>query len=265
MTPETWKLVAILLMAFTAVARGLTLLGVRGPWKLATTCFRVGAALTLMVFLAQLVRSSGEWSPLEWDQLIVSLSIAILVMYQAMAWAFRLEGAAPFVDLLALALVVTSMLITIPDGSAPTCIQSAAPVSIQWGLFLVGAAAAAIMGSTGLMLGLPAGLGRRSQGTHWPNRVDLTNFLTQATMLALFVLGCGLVLSIFWSWQTTGGLGSGDSRRAWMAITWLLAAMSNLARGLQKHWVGWQAILAVVAAGAALYGLLASQYLLGQF
>lgn len=265
MTPEAWKLVAIFLMAFTAVARGLTLFGARGPWKLATTCLRVGAALTLMIFLAQLALSSGGWSPLLWDQLIVSLSIAILVVYQLMAWAFRLEGAAPIVDLLTLALVGTSMYITIPDGSAPTCIQSAVPVSIQWGLFLVGTAAAAIMGSTGLMLGLPAGLGRRSQGTHWPSRGDLTFFLTQATMLALFALGCGLVLGIFWSWQTTGSLGSGDSRWTWMAITWFLAAMSNLARGLQKHWAGWQAILAVVAASAALFGLLASQYLPGQF
>jgi hypothetical protein len=265
MTPEIWPLVAILLMALAVVTRTLALLGVRGPWNLATAFIRLGAALALGVFLALLVGNSGAWSPLEWDQLMASLSIAILVMYQLMAWGFRVEGAAPLVDLLALALVVTGMSIPTADGLAPTCIQTAAPFIIWQGLFLVGTAAAAIMGSTGLMLGLQAGLERVAQGTHWPGRSDQVFFLAQANMLALLILGCSLVLSISWSWHTIGSLGLDDTYLAWMAITWLLAAMSNLARSVQRHWVGWLAILAVATTGTALFGLLVSPYLPGQF
>jgi hypothetical protein len=185
----------------------------------------------------------------------------MLVIYQVMAWGFRLEGAAPFVDLLALALIVTGVLTTGPGGSIPTCIQSATPVYIQWGLFLVGTATASIMACTGLLLGLQAGLGHRGQGAFWPSQADLTFFLTQATMLTLMTLGSGLVLSIYYSWQTTGSLSNGDSSLTWMAITWLIAAMGSLARWLERHWVGWLAGLAVVAAACALCGLLAMPYL----
>ena len=257
MMPETWTLVTILLLAFTALARGLALSGIRGPWNLAVTCSRVGAALALVVVLAQRVSTHGGWSPLDWEQLILSLSLAILILYQAMAWAFRTEGASPFVDLLTLALVVTGMLLASHGGAVPTCIQRAVPFYIQWGLFLTGAAAAAVMGSAGLLIGLQSGLGQRGQRARWPDQADLTFFLTQTTMLTLVALGSGLVLSICWAWQTTGSLSTGDPRVTWMAITWLIVAMSSVARWLEKRWVGWSAGLAVVAAASALYGLLA--------
>jgi hypothetical protein len=266
MTPESWILVALALMALTAVTRSLALLGVRGPWSLGAILFRVGAILVLAVVLALLVMASGEWSPVNWDQIVVALSLTMLVIYQVMAWGFQLEGAAPLVDLLALALVISSIFVHSPgDESVQTCIQGTVPVYLQWVLFLVGSAAAAILGSGGLLFGLQSVVGHRRQRGQWPSRDDLTFFLSQTTMVALLTLGIGLVLSVIWSWQVAGSLGNGGPRLTWMAITWLLAAMSSIAKRLPRHWAGLQAILGVATACAALYGLLAFPHLLVQF
>jgi hypothetical protein len=224
--------------------------------------FRVGVILVLAVALVLLVMTSGGWSPVNWDHGVVSLSLTTLVIYQVMAWGFRLEGAAPFVDLLALALVVSSHFVYSPgEETVPTCIQRTAPFYILWGLFSVGGAAAAIMGSGGLLFGLQTALGVRTQRGQWPSQNDLTFFLSQATMVALLALGIGLVLTVYWSWQTAGRLGNDGPLLIWMAITWLFAAMTSIARKLPRHWVGSQAILGVATAGTALYGLLAFLHL----
>jgi hypothetical protein len=263
MTPETLSLVAILLLALTAVSRGLALFGLPGPWSLATVTFRLGATLLLVVALGLLVATIGEWTPLYWKQLVVSLSIAILAIYQVMAWLLRLEGAAPLADLLALALIVASLLVTGPVTSAPDCSHDSAPFIIVQGLLLAGTASVAIMGCSSVLLGLVAAWGQDNQRPQWPGRDGLTHFLVQTNMLALLSLGFGLVLGIFWSWQTTGSLSSGDTGMAWMASIWLLAAMTNLARALQRHWLAWLVILAVVSASAAIGGLLIPPFLPG--
>ena len=266
MTPESWILVALALTALTAVTRSLALVGARGPWSLVSVFFRVGAILVLAVVLVLLVMASGEWSPVDWDQIVVALSLTMLVIYQVMAWGFQLEGAAPFVDVIAFALAISSLLVYSPgDESVPTCIQGAIPVYILWGLFLVGGGAAAIMGSGGLLSGLQAALGRRSHGGQWPSQDDLAFFFGQATMVALLTLGIGLVLNVCWSWQTAGSLGNGGPRLTWMAVTWLLAAMSSIAKRLPRHWLGLQAILGVATACTALCGLLAFLLIPAQF
>ena len=52
------------------------------------------------------------------------------------------------------------------------------------------------------------------------------------------------------------GTGSGDDSLAWIAIAWLIVAMSHLARRLGRRWGRWAAGLAISAAVTVLVGLL---------
>jgi ABC-type transport system involved in cytochrome c biogenesis permease subunit len=80
-------------------------------------------------------------------------------------------------------------------------------------------------------------------------------------LLALIGLGAGLVTSAWWAWRSVGGLAGDDPRQAWMAITWLLSAMSLLAWQLEAAAARWAAALAGLAATVAIGGLLAVPYI----
>ena len=111
MTAEIWGASAMLLLAFAGLATWLAILHIRGPWHLAATCSRVGAVLALAVLLTQVATSHGEWSTLAWDQSILSLSLATLVIWQALRTVPKetlematVDGAGPWTRLLLVAL-----------------------------------------------------------------------------------------------------------------------------------------------------------------
>jgi ABC-type transport system involved in cytochrome c biogenesis permease subunit len=73
--------------------------------------------------------------------------------------------------------------------------------------------------------------------------------------LALAALGSGLVIGVLWAWRTSGTLGSDSAREVWMAVAWLITAMSLLAWQLDTRRSRWAAALVLVAATAVLIGL----------
>jgi len=253
MTPEIWGIVAALSLAIASVARGLYLFKVRGRWGLLTFCARAGAAMALTVAVILAAVTHGQWSPFDLEQVALGLALAALVVYLALAWRFRMDAAAPAVDLLTLVLILTGVLAIRPGGPFLMCAQQGFPFLVQWVLFLVGAGGAMVAGSAGATLIL-AGRGWPLQ---WPRWADSYLLLRQATMLVVVFLGSGLTVSLWWAWQAEGTLTSGDPRETWIAITWLIAAMSLSAQHLQRRWGRWVAGLAVAAAAAAIVGLLA--------
>jgi ABC-type transport system involved in cytochrome c biogenesis permease subunit len=253
MAPEMWGALAALLLAIAAVARGLALFRVRGRWELLAICARAGAAMALAVAVVLAAVTHGQWSPFDLWQVTLSLSLAILSVYVALAWRFRIDAAEPIVDLLALALILIGMLAIRPGGPFVPCLQQAWPFSVQWVLFLTGGGGSMVAGSAGLTLILA----RRGWPLHWPRPADSYLLLRQAAMLALVFLGGGLIVSMWWAWQAEGTLTSSDPREVWMAITCLIATMSLSVQHLQRRWERWAAGLAVLAATAVMVGFLA--------
>jgi hypothetical protein len=78
--------------------------------------------------------------------------------------------------------------------------------------------------------------------------------------VTLVVLGSGLTVGAWWTWKTAGTQISDDPRSGWMAITWLVTAMSVLAWRLRQRPTRsgqWAAVLAILAAATAIFGLVA--------
>lgn len=257
MKPEIWAALAALLLAAASVARGLALFKVGGRWALIAVGTRAVAALALVVALILAVATHGRWSPFALQQVALALALATLVVYLGLVWRFRIDAAAPIVDLVALLLILTGVLAGQPAGAQLACIQDALSFRIQWVLFLLGAGALAVAGSAGMMLALRAGLIRRAAHLRWPRWVDLHALLKQAIALALVALGGGLTVNVWSAWRTAGTLTGGDPRVGWIAIAWLIAIMSLLARRTGKRWGRWTASLAAAAAAVAILSLLA--------
>ncbi len=265
---------AALLLVVATLAWSLALLKVGRRWgrkgqgiRMVATVARVGAVLSLTVALILEAGARGAWSP--WAvvtqppglrQATLGLAVATLVVYLVLVWRFRVDAVAPVVDLIALGLILTGTLANQSPVSLLTNVWRAAPVQIQWILFVLGAGGLMVAGSAGLMLAFRAGLAGRWD-LQWDlprsHRTDLHLFLKQATALALVALGGGLAVSIWWAGQTLGTLSSGGSSENWIAIAWLITAMSMLARRAARRWGRWTAGLAVMAAAAAIFGLLA--------
>ncbi len=255
MAAESWfSLGAGILLAVAAVGCGLAWAGVRGRWGLVAAVARGAAGVALLVALALVALARGWWSPLDLRQVALGLAWATVVLHLALTWRLSAGDAGPFTDLIALALTGLALW---PGGSVPTPAQRMVPFYVQWVLFLLGGGAVIVAGSAGLALALRAGLARRGLGLAGPSRAGLGVLLREAVSLALVTLGGGLVAGSWWAWRTVGRLASGDPREGWMAITWLIAALSLLSWRLEKHPGRWAAVLAMAAAAAALVGLLA--------
>lgn len=257
MALEAWvALSAGILLAVTIVAQGLALSRVRGRWDLVAIGTSVGAAVLLATTLILTVREHERWSPFDLQQMALSLALMTLIIHLVLAWRAGTIKTGLVVDLVVLVLALMVVIAIRPGGSPLNCIQRAFPFQLQWILFLLGAGGATVAGGTALMLALRIWLVERGSALRLPRRVDFYVPLKQAARLVLAALGSGLVVGSWWAWQTMGVLTSGDPREEWMAVTWLVAALSLLAWRLEK-WAGrWAAGLAVVAAIVALFGLL---------
>jgi hypothetical protein len=199
------------------------------------------------------------------SQVLLGLALATLAVYLLLVWRLRVDGAALIVDMVVMALVLTAYLVGQPPELEPIRLQRGASRQILWALLLVGAGGVMVAGSTGLVLGLRAGLRARTPNLAWPLWLDLHLLLKQATFLSLVVLGAGLAVSAWWAWQAGGTIaigsgaltfGSNGDGLLWMATTWLIAAMSHVARRVGKKWGRWTAGLAIAAAVTGLVGLL---------
>jgi hypothetical protein len=197
-------------------------------------------------------------------QVFLSLALATLVIYLVLVWRLRVDGAAPIVDIVVMTLILTAYLAGQPPELEPVRLQRGASRQILWVLLSVGAGGVMVAGSTGLALGLRAALRTRIPNLAWPQWLDLHLLLKEATFLSLVVLGAGLAVSAWWAWEAGGTVaiasgaltfGSNGDGLLWVAITWLVAAMSHVARRIGKKWGRWTAGLAIAMAVTGLVGL----------
>jgi hypothetical protein len=269
MGSDTWASLGAGGLLFAAsVAQGLALLKVRpGPrlWELLVIGARLGGTVALAVSLAFATIAHGEWSPSDLRQVTLGLAVATLVVHVILAWRLGIGSAGPVVDVVVIALILVDATAIQPGGPRLSCTQRAVPYQVQWVLFLLGSGGAVAAGSAGLMRGLYAWLADRGRDLRLPPVVDVEALLKHATALVLPLLGSGIAVSAWWAWQTAGSLVDDDPRVTWVAIVWLVTAMSKLVWRLDKPPLAvgergnagrWAASLAVTAAAAAVFGLL---------
>ena len=247
MTPEIWlALGAAALLAVAAVGSGSALLTGRGWWARLAVAARLAAFVVLIVALLLAAARRGGWSPFDLQQAALSWVLATVGVHLALlAWPPGRYGAGPVVDLVALGALLVGVWVVQPGLLDLACVQDSVPMLVQWAALLLGAGSIATAGSAGLLLSFRAG------------PTGLRVLLKRATWLALATLGLGLAVGAWWAWWTTGKLAGDDPRLTWLAVTWLLAAASLHAWRLDRHATRWAAGLAVAAATAAAFGLLA--------
>ena len=247
MRTELWAAAAALLLAVAAASSALALAGRDRPWRWLSVAARGAgiAALAASLYLAATGRSG--WSPLDLQQVALSLGLAMVLLHLVLS---RVAGSAagnPLADVLAGVLAVAAWLAIRPGGESLGCLERALPYRAEWALFLLGSAGALIAGASALALALP-----------WPwARTGAWDLVAAGCFVATLATGTGILAGLWWSWQSTGSLETGDLGQSWMAVVWLLAAMSTAAWQLEKRAYQWAAGLALAAAGAALLGLLA--------
>jgi len=248
MATEMWAVAtAAVLLAAAAGFSAAALAGKGRPWLPLSATARGGSIVALGVALYLATTGRGGWSPLDLWQVTVSLSLATVAAHLALSWALGAGAGVPIADAVAAVLAVMAWLAIRPGGEDLGCIQRALPYRAEWILFLAGSGAALVAGSAGLAAVLPwhlAGVGAR-------------RLLAGGGFLAILAVGAGAVAGLWWTWQSTGTLQAADARESWMAVVWLLAAMSVAGWQLERGADRWAAGLALVAGSAAILGLLA--------
>jgi hypothetical protein len=237
----------------------------QGRWNLLLVVLEAGAVAALVACLVLAAKAHGEWSPADLMQVSLGLALVVLGFHLELALFPRLPyprrnriaETGLFVDLVVLGLILAGVFAIRPGGSLLLCVQRTAAFYSQWVLYLLGAGVLIVGGCTGLTVALYWMLARRKPDLPQSQPTALHGLMSQSVLLALLLLGSGLVVSIWWAWWTVGRLSGGDPRDAWMGIAWLVAASSWLAWRLEDGAGRWSAGLAVLAAAAAVFGLLA--------
>jgi hypothetical protein len=256
MMPEIWAGVAVVLLGLAAMAGGLVVFKTGRRWEPIAIGARAAATAVLIVALGLAVVRQGEWTPFDLRQMVLALVVAMLLIHMGLAWRLRIGSAGPVVDVVALLLILIAIAMIQPGAPLLRCVQRALPFQVQWVLYVLGGAAILVAGSAGLVLVLHKATVSRGRVSNLPRLASLYDLLTQATYLALVALGSGLTVSVWWAWRTVGAWPGADPRETWMAITWLLAAMSLLAWRLEGRRGRWVVGLTEVAAASVLFGLL---------
>lgn len=256
MMVELWAVLALFFLLVAIIAWGLKLFNAARRWSQVITVVRVSALLALGATILLSVSARGWGSPPDPRQLVLALAWTTLAVYVVLSWRFRVDAASPVVDLVAAGLVLTAMLFVQSGGLVGTQPRCAIPIHVHWALFLLGTGGVLVAGSAGLMLALRAVLAWRKPDLACPRRSDSHLILKHASAFALVALGAQLAVSTWWGWRTLGTLASEDTLFGWVAITWLVTAMSLLARRTGRKWGPWTAGLAVTAAVVVLLGLL---------
>lgn len=256
MMPEIGLAVSAVLLGVAAIAAGLALFQARRLWDLVAVSARTAGAVALAVSLGLSVIAEGAWSPFDTRQMVLGMVLAMLAIHLILSWRFRAGNGGPVVDLLALVLVLLATFVVQPAAPPETCVHRAGAFQAQWLLYLLGGGAVLVAGAASLTLALRKGSGQHAREFRAPNQAELYNLLTEAIVWGLAALGGGLTVGAWWAWRALGGITTGDPREVWMAITWLVAAMSLLAWQLESRKGRWAAGLAVAATACMLFGLL---------
>lgn len=248
MATEMWAVAAAAVLLAAAAGFSAAALARKGrPWLLLSAAARGGSIVALAVALYLESAGRGGWSPQDLWQVTVSLSLATVAAHLALSWALGAGAGVPIADAVAAVLAVLAWLAIRPGGEDLDCLHRTLAYRVEWVLFLAGSGGALIAGSAGLAAVLP---------WHW-SRVGARRLLAGGSFLAVLAVGAGVVAGLWWTWQATGTLQPADIRESWMAVVWLLAAMSATAWQLEKGAHRWAAGLALVAGSAAILGMLA--------
>ena len=266
MATESWvALGGSVLLALAVIVQALSLwrpgdTEARGAWL--ALIARGAAAVALLAALVLAANADGRWLPDAPRQVALGLALAILLVSLLLKLALErrraidtgLTLASLFVDLFALALSLLVIWGMSPGGPVPECAQRSVPFLVQWILLLVGSGAAMVAASGALALALAALLARLGWDRPRPRRLELHSVLKDGTALALVALGGGLAVSIWWAWQTVGQVAGSDPRIGWLAVAWLLAAMSRQIWRLgwvPARWAAGLSLAAALVAGAS--------------
>jgi len=256
MMPEIGLAVSAVLLGVAAIAAGLALFQARRLWDFVAVSARTAGAVALAVSLGLSVIAEGAWSPFDTRQMVLGMVLAMLAIHLILSWRFRAGNGGPVVDLLALVFVLLATFVVQPAAPPETCVHRAGAFQAQWLLYLLGGGAVLVAGAASLTLALRKGSGQHAREFRTPNQAALYNLLMEAIVWGLAALGGGLTVGAWWAWRALGGITTGDPREVWMAITWLVAAMSLLAWQLESRKGRWAAGLAVAATACMLFGLL---------
>jgi hypothetical protein len=253
---EIWTAVAVLSLAVGAIAGGLAAFRRSRVWDRIFAAIRATSVVALTVALLGRVATLGQWSLYDQQLSVLGLALAMLLVHSLLAWLLKGGMTAPLVELAGLGLLIGGAA-RLPAGTPLlTCPQNMAPLQIQWVLFLLGGGSLLTAGCMGLSVVVGRAVQTRAWKLHLAASEDLYALLVQAAMLALVSLGSGLIVSLWWASQTLGSLTGGDPRIEWMALAWLLTAMTLLAGQLERNARWWVIGLALLAAFNMLFGWL---------
>ena len=99
MTPEIWVAIGAVFLGLAAVAGGLAMSAVRGPWDAVAIGARVAALAALIVALVASAIVQGQWTGAEPQQAMLSLVVAMLAVHLVLAWRQGAGSAGPMVDI----------------------------------------------------------------------------------------------------------------------------------------------------------------------
>ena len=256
MMPEIWVSIAAALLGVAVIAGGMVLLAGRKSWGIVAIGARVAALAALIVALIAAVMASGQWTASDRQQAMLSLVVAMEAIHLVFVWRLGVVSAGPIVDVIALTLGLVGVFLIPASAPSLICAQQASLSQVHWVLFLLGGGSVLVAACAGLTLALRGLLVWRGLELQLPESLPLHGLLRHAAALALAALGSGLLTGVWWAWRTTGVMLGANAREMWMAVVWLITAMSLLAWQLDDRRSQWAAGLALVAAVAKVVGLL---------
>ncbi len=256
MMPEIWVAIAAALLGVGAIAGSTAIFAGRRPWGAVAIGARVAALAALIVTLIAAVMASGQWTAFDRQQAMLSLVVALEAIHLVLVWRLGAVGVGPVVDIVALILSVVGVFLIQAGAPSPICTQQASLFQAHWVIVLLGGGSLLVAACAGLALALRWLLVWRGLELDLPEPVSLYGLLKHAATLALVALGSGLLTGVWWAWRTTGVMLGANAREVWMAVAWLITAMTLLAWQLGGRRSQWAAGLALVAAAAMLVGLL---------
>jgi hypothetical protein len=256
MMPELWMSLAGLFLAVAAAASIAARLRPAQRWDYTVMSARGVGAIMVSVTIGLMARTEMAWPPLGLRQATPALVLAMLLLQLGLGLRLGKVGAGPVVDLIALMLIPLPLFGGLPAGSPLECTQLLFPYQTAWVFLVSGAGSAVVSGSSGILLLI--GHGNRLGGRlSWLDGASLRDLMVQAALISTVSLGVGLAVGVWWAWRTIGALTHGEPHAVIGAIVWLFAAMTLLALQFRRDGERWAAALAVLAAIAALGGLLA--------
>ncbi len=248
---------AVALLLAVVAARILAWKTGAGPWARAARMARVGALMALATALAAGISRTGGWGGHDLWLLGLGLVGAALTVDEVLARGVGAHGTSPLLDALG-ALLLGVLLYAWPMARRPLLDASGwVFYTARWALYLVGAASLIAAGSAALVGWAHRARSGGDAPAPDPAADAACDYGRGTTLLALFTLGVGQAVGVWWFWQAQGRLTGNDPREIWIAVAWLVTATRGLSWELAPRVRRWAAGLPVLVGLPVLAGLAA--------